>query len=96
MSIFNTPQDVQKVKKASEAYIKAMDKVAEARKNYCQILIDVNKEREKQSATITETKDKKAKEIFVEEHDKILEIGLLVDPKEQRLITTIQQSKSKI
>jgi hypothetical protein len=102
MSIFNTPQDVQKVKKACTEYTKAMDKVVEAinkaveaEKDYQQTVIDITKDREKQSKTIDEAKDKKAKEVFKKEHNDILDTKLPIRTKERQLSDVCQNFANK-
>jgi hypothetical protein len=84
MSIFNTPQDVQKVKKASAEYAKMLDKTIEAKKKYCQVLNDIVKDREKQN---TELKDENAKKIFLKEYNEISNFKTPILTKENQLMT---------
>jgi hypothetical protein len=81
------------VKKACTEYTKAMDKVVEAKKKYCQVLNDIVKDREKQSDVINTTKDKKTKEIFSKEHDDILDAKEKTFKEESQLASKLGSIK---
>ncbi|MDR3198219.1 MAG: hypothetical protein LBU34_10170 [Planctomycetaceae bacterium] len=85
ISIFNTKEDVETIKKAQKEYSKALDKAIEAKKEYRQVLDTVNKDRKKQSDTLNISKNEQLKKDFKQESDEIRDLNTDIFTKESQV-----------